>query len=77
MTEHSFLDANYWRNRYQSDETGWDLGAVSSPLKTFIDQLTNKEILILINNLKYLNLKKLKKIVHFSTQIYQNHCITI
>jgi SAM-dependent methyltransferase len=48
MTEHSFLDANYWRNRYQSDETGWDLGAVSSPLKTFIDQLTNKEILILI-----------------------------
>ncbi len=48
MTEHSILDAAYWSNRYQSNETGWDLGAVSPPLKTFIDQLPNKELRILI-----------------------------
>jgi thiopurine S-methyltransferase len=48
MTDNSILDAAYWSNRYQSNETGWDLGAVSPPLKTFIGQLTNKEILILI-----------------------------
>ena len=48
MTEHSILDAAYWSNRYQSNETGWDLGAVSPPLKTFIDRLPNKEIRILI-----------------------------
>ncbi len=48
MTEHSILDAAYWGNRYHSNETGWDLGAVSPPLKAFIDQLPNKEIRILI-----------------------------
>jgi len=48
MTEHSILDAAYWSNRYQSNETGWDLGAVSPPLKAFIDRLPNKEIRILI-----------------------------
>jgi SAM-dependent methyltransferase len=48
MTEHSNLDAEYWGNRYHSNETGWDLGAVSPPLKAFIDQLPNKEIRILI-----------------------------
>jgi len=48
MTEYSILDAAYWGNRYHSNETGWDLGAVSPPLKTFIDRLPNKEIRILI-----------------------------
>lgn len=48
MTEHSFLSANYWQQRYQSNETGWDLGAVSPPLKAYMDQLTNKNSRILI-----------------------------
>ena len=48
MTKHSNLDAEYWCNRYLSNETGWDLGAVSPPLKAFIDQLSNKELRILI-----------------------------
>ncbi|HET8962929.1 MAG TPA: methyltransferase domain-containing protein [Chitinophagales bacterium] len=42
------LDANFWNQRYLSDNTGWDLGEVSPPLKTFIDQLENKAIKILI-----------------------------
>lgn len=48
MTKHSNLDAEYWGNRYHSNETGWDLGSVSPPLKAFIDQLPNKEIRVLI-----------------------------
>ena len=48
MTEHSKLDVTYWTKRYQSNDTGWDLGLVSPPLKAYIDQLTNKEIRIFI-----------------------------
>lgn len=42
------LDKNYWDNRYQQNETGWDIGSVSTPLKEYIDQLTNKDLKILI-----------------------------
>jgi hypothetical protein len=48
MAENSKLDVTYWTKRYQSNNTGWDLGLVSPPLKSYIDQLTNKEIRILI-----------------------------
>lgn len=33
------LDKTYWSNRYRAGETGWDIGAVSTPLKEYIDQL--------------------------------------
>ena len=42
------FDQNYWQNRYQNDLTGWDLGHVSRPLKFIIDNLSNKQISILI-----------------------------
>lgn len=42
------LDEKYWENRYQSQETGWDLGKVSTPLKEYFDQLTDKNQRILI-----------------------------
>lgn len=44
------LDSNkkYWEKRYEKGETGWDTGYISAPLKAYIDQLTNKEIKILI-----------------------------
>jgi len=42
------LDKNYWENRYQSGETGWDAGRVTTPIKTFIDSLTHKEQKILV-----------------------------
>ncbi|HRH70232.1 MAG TPA: SAM-dependent methyltransferase [Flavobacteriales bacterium] len=42
------LDANYWETRYASAETGWDLGGPSTPLKEYLDQLTRKDLRILI-----------------------------
>jgi len=39
---------SYWTNRYQTKLTGWDIGYPSTPIKTYIDQLTNKDIEILI-----------------------------
>ena len=42
------LDATYWDKRYETNETGWDTGAITEPLKAYIDQLTNKDLFILI-----------------------------
>lgn len=42
------LDRDYWTQRYTSAETGWDLGAPSTPLKEYLDQLTDKNTRILI-----------------------------
>lgn len=39
---------NYWQNRYANQQTGWDIGYPSTPLKTYIDQLTNLDLAILI-----------------------------
>lgn len=46
MTE--FLSAEYWNQRYLNNASQWDLGAVSPPLKAYFDQLSNKDISILI-----------------------------
>lgn len=42
------LDQQYWQERYTNNSIGWDLGKVSTPLKNYIDQLTDKDISILI-----------------------------
>lgn len=42
------LSQQYWEQRYQTSDVGWDLGMVSTPMKTYIDQLTDKSIKILI-----------------------------
>lgn len=42
------MEANFWKHRYEEGSTGWDLGDVSPPLKSYIDQLVNKELNILI-----------------------------
>lgn len=42
------LTAKYWNDRYLNNEFGWDIGYVSSPIKNYIDQLTDKNIKILI-----------------------------
>ena len=39
---------NYWEERYQNNEIGWDVGAITTPLKDYIDQITDKSIRILI-----------------------------
>lgn len=38
----------FWSNRYKEKQTGWDIGYPSLPLKSYIDQLVDKEIAILI-----------------------------
>ncbi|MFK5982418.1 MAG: methyltransferase domain-containing protein [Flavobacteriaceae bacterium] len=42
------LDEKFWDSRYQSDNIGWDIGRISTPLKEYIDQLKNKDLKILI-----------------------------
>jgi SAM-dependent methyltransferase len=42
------LDGDYWDTQYQHNTTGWDLGQVSPPLKSFVDRLSNKNSTILI-----------------------------
>lgn len=42
------LDKEFWENRYQSNDFGWDLGQISPPLKAYFDGLTNKDLKILI-----------------------------
>lgn len=42
------LDKDFWNNRYKNNETGWDIGYVSTPLKEYFDQLKNKDLKILI-----------------------------
>lgn len=44
----SELNSSYWSERYQKNETGWDLGQVSPPLKEYFDQILNKDLKILI-----------------------------
>ncbi|WMJ74771.1 methyltransferase domain-containing protein [Cytophagaceae bacterium ABcell3] len=41
-------DKEYWEKRYADDLTGWDTGAATPPIKNYIDQLTNKDISILV-----------------------------
>lgn len=45
MTE---LNKQYWENRYEKNEIGWDTGKITTPLKEYIDQITNKNLKILI-----------------------------
>ncbi len=42
------MEAIFWQKRYDEGSTGWDLGEVSPPIKAYIDQLTDKNIRILI-----------------------------
>ena len=42
------LGETFWNNQYVANATGWDLGEVSPPLKAYIDQLTRKNMRILI-----------------------------
>ena len=42
------LGETFWNNQYIANATGWDLEEVSPPLKAYIDQLTRKNMRILI-----------------------------
>lgn len=38
----------YWDSQYEENKTGWDVGYISTPLKEYIDQLTDKNLKVLI-----------------------------
>ncbi len=42
------LSDQYWNNRYLTNDFGWDIGAISTPLKTYFEGLSDKNINILI-----------------------------
>lgn len=44
----SLTESAYWQGRYEQQKTGWDIGYPSTPIKEYIDQLTDKSIRILI-----------------------------
>lgn len=41
-------DKDFWDNRWQQGQTGWDLNGIAPAFKLYIDGLTNKNIRILI-----------------------------
>lgn len=42
------LNKNYWQNRYENNEIGWDAGEITNPLKDYFDQIQDKSLKILI-----------------------------
>lgn len=42
------LNKEYWEQRYKNQQTGWDTGTITTPLKNYFDQIENKNIKILI-----------------------------
>lgn len=42
------LNKKYWENRYQNNDIGWDTGSITQPLKDFVNQITDKNLKILI-----------------------------
>ncbi|WP_109851986.1 methyltransferase domain-containing protein [Aquimarina sp. AU58] len=41
-------DKEYWKYRYQNKQTGWDIGFASPPIINYFDQLTDRDLKILI-----------------------------
>ncbi len=48
MSEIPDLGQEYWDSRYESSQTGWDIGYPSTPLVEYFDQLKDKSIKILV-----------------------------
>lgn len=42
------LDQSFWENKYLNDETPWDIGGISIPIKEFIDNQSDSNLKILI-----------------------------
>lgn len=42
------LDASFWNQRWQSGQTGWDVGYASPPITKYMEQYSNKQAAILI-----------------------------
>ena len=33
------LSKEFWSSRYQHNDTGWDIGEISTPIKAYFDQV--------------------------------------
>ena len=42
------FDKNFWKTKYNNDDTGWNIGYTSMSIKTYIYQLTDKALKIVI-----------------------------
>ena len=42
------LTSKYWEERYLKGEDKWNVGEISTPIKEYVDQITDKKIKILI-----------------------------
>ncbi|MEH6406712.1 MAG: SAM-dependent methyltransferase [Leeuwenhoekiella sp.] len=42
------LDRDYWERRYAEENTGWNIGFASPPITTYVDQIFDKSLKILI-----------------------------
>lgn len=42
------LNSTYWEERYKNNQTAWNVGEITAPLKEYIDQIDDKTIRILI-----------------------------
>ena len=47
------MEQDFWEKRYTDDDTGWDIGTVSTPIKRFVDSLENRDLKILIPGCGY------------------------
>lgn len=41
-------DKKFWEDRYRQKQTGWDVGQITTPIKEYLQQLTDKTIPVLI-----------------------------
>lgn len=41
-------EEDYWTQRYKEHKTGWDIGYVATPIKTYIDQIIDTSLKILV-----------------------------
>lgn len=48
MNLNQSLNKDYWENRYQTNNTQWDIGQVAPPIQEFIDSIADKNAKILI-----------------------------
>ncbi|HEX9513861.1 MAG TPA: methyltransferase [Puia sp.] len=48
MQNNFLATSNYWDDRYLHQDTAWDMGEISPPLKAYFEQLSDKGISILI-----------------------------
>lgn len=45
------LNKAYWEDRYRNQEATWNAKSITTPLQAYIDQLTNRELRILVPGL--------------------------